>query len=727
MIYTPSTYNGLAINDGTNFQAGFENDNGKSVFNAPDKVITTVERAHRAPQLATVQLQEKVFLLNVECKGADFPGQWDTLKIAFFDGDDEKPLVCLDKNGNPWTLMCVATGQPQLITSGMQIALTAADPMFTFGKTDTWTVTASGQTKAITPIGNASTRPVFTFTPGLAKGGGYTERRFSRTYNPKLTAYSLYAYDVTHGGLNTAALIADSTISNQVNKVGGITAGDLTIPIDTPVGGGLDLGAGVANFAGEQVYYTSITGGNMIVYDDGAGTTGRGWGGTAAASHADNTVGKKSHMLANGNDVAVLVDGVSVPMWFGGGGINSTTTMIFILLTLAPKQELTLLAAMGTGAVSTVSFTLNASNRKALLAMPAKGTFSLGTEVFSYTAKTITAKVLKVTGVKRSLYNTGVASYAKGATVRWIQHSIFQVNGKYDAGTRDQDDSQMPLIDMTASTNLSWVWTIFTDLTRLRQAGWKLAVQKTTGKNSRTYTGSHTADADPATEMGLWMQIWMSNGMPQGETATLIASYRDQAGVTTITDNGALYRYNGNWVTKAGLQKSIDGLTWTDQYNLTKPASAQTWTAFSHSGSSLAGTYNYLQYILEGSIQGLTGNNVALEVQGLTPTKDRTQIPQGELAAVDSTYHLDVTMDNDATGEEFSVDFVMKVGESLQIDCENKVVTYLADGQDYNGALTSPVAFEWMTFKPGVTNNLTLTELNVANDVVGLAWNEKLQ
>jgi hypothetical protein len=65
-----------------------------------------------------------------------------------------------------------------------------------------------------------------------------------------------------------------------INMVGGIDADDLSITVDS----GANLGAGVAEIEDELVYIQSVSGQTVTIAPDG-----RGYRGTTAATHADNT------------------------------------------------------------------------------------------------------------------------------------------------------------------------------------------------------------------------------------------------------------------------------------------------------------------------------------------------------------------------------------------------------------------------------------------------------
>lgn len=718
MELTLKSVNGLLINDTTNFNAWFVTENGRGVYNAPDFDVTLVERAGRTPLASTVQQREKYFLVDIECRGI-FADQWDNLKAYIFTGGSV-PLVSTDKNGNDWTIDVIAVSNPSTVASSMVVNFLAPDGTHRLAKSDAWAISTGTATKSITTTGNAKVRPVFQITP-TQRLTSYQERNFVKLYNPNLVRLDYYAFDISFGPWNTAALINDTSRSNLANGASLSTA--LTIPIDTPTGGGLFATGGICYVpsTGEQIYYTSISGGNMIVYNSG-GVTGRGWGGSTAQAIADNAALNRSHMLKNGNDVQVVFGATKQPIWFGGGGINSTTTRVITNLFMAAGKTLTLGADTALGA-TTLTFKKGAANKNALKTLPATGRVLIGTEIFSYTAKTVTAKTLSMT-VSPGQYGTTQATHTANDTVTWIPDAIYLMYGKVDEGARVQDESRKPMQDLTTFTNTNWKWDQFFDAANLRAGRWSL--KRETGIGSTVYTGSHGANADPADTLGFDMLPWDRNAVPQGDTSRMTAGIYIPSCATVVTSNGDEYRYLTEFPTKSGLEKSPDGINWYQQFYLSAPSAAKAWQAWSKPAEALGASYPYIRFIHDGSVTGKTGNRAAMEVQSATATLDSAKIPQGGVLAAVTMHYFDGTFENAATGESFHVEFLMEAGQTIEINCETKQFTYLKDGQQYNNAVTNPVASEWMTFKPKVANVITATIDGVVNDSVVILYDDKL-
>jgi len=71
---------------------------------------------------------------------------------------------------------------------------------------DSWDITASGDSDAVTNSGNINVAPIFTFTPTTTKTKGYKYRRYIPTYNVLDKSY-ISPFDITNGGLDVQSLI----------------------------------------------------------------------------------------------------------------------------------------------------------------------------------------------------------------------------------------------------------------------------------------------------------------------------------------------------------------------------------------------------------------------------------------------------------------------------------------------------------------------------------------
>jgi hypothetical protein len=602
----------------------------------------------------------------------------------FYAGDDHLyTLVAQDEaDGNrQWQIEATAREIPKRAGNKVIVNLYAPNPLWrqTALQTTAWNLTASGQQKTVSVIGNRPTAPVIRLTPVTPKVGGYAKRMWRPYYNVMVTPIPEYWFLLAT--IDTAALVADATKSNQVNQSGGITAVATSIPIDTAVGGGLSASGGICYVGTEQIKYDSISAGVMTV-----SSGGRGWGGTTAAVHADNDVIKQSRILANGYDMRVYIGQTEWVRWLDG--MNTSATKIWVTLPAhGAKQEVTLSGSIAnSGPVSTIQFKTTAANKTALGKMKAPCLLQSANGEAFYCA-TIDAAKYNVGGVTRQARDTAIQSHADGTILRYIELDIQILYSNPNASNPAYSDEKKPIVDLNASSNTSWLMNEFYAAGGLR-GGWKPNRISSLGKVSDWYTGPQGADADPATEMGAAFFAYLLANVWKAETASIEWALYQPVGVTAVTVTGQKRRESTTWPATMAFQKSATGKTWANVWNEATPASLGAWVAFtSHSGVALSGTFQYLRFFINGSIGAVANNAIYHEVQSITLTLASGNVPGGSLQAAVDNYYLDGVFTNMATGDALGIALSMAVGETITIDCENKTAVR-GDGAPIEDALS---------------------------------------
>lgn len=712
-MFTAVSYNGLKLNTPDLVTVIEERRNKKL---QADVTIKPVANGPFPPQYPGIKELGPRYI-NLTCVPlVDVVDTTQTL-IQYFRTPDLElhDLVLMDTSGKRW--VCQATCYNHEITDdasviGMMIpdGLIYAED----ANSHSWSVTASGQTETVTVGGNYPTRPVITVTPTSAKNSGYVGyKRFSRWYNPLSAQLYRYPWEVTGGGLNTAALVNYTAVSNKINKVGGIGASDDTIPIDTAVGGGLPS-EGMGYVGTEQIKWTGQSGGQLT------GVT-RGIGGTSAATHADNAVIALSKVLANGDDLLVYLDGNEYARWLSG--MNTTTTKVWTSITWKAGISATLGAALSTGALTKITFASTTANTTALQKLPTSGYLRFDDEIIYYGALDIANK--QVTGILRAQMGTSQATHALGTAGRWVEHEILLTYGDKDADSPVYtNNSVKPLIDLANSTNTSWVWADFSSAASTRPFEWQGAVIASTGGKSAVYSGSQGAFDDPATQMGMLAQVWQQAGLWKGETAELEWRLNNPCGFTTITVTGEKYRKYAAWLLPK-CQKSNDGINWTTVFTEATPASADTWGALdSHSAVSLSGTYKWLRFYMSGSLAATANNANGFAVKDLTGVIASANVPQGSLGSeVTTAYSLRLTFTNSTDGSKFIGRFMCKVNDAIEIDCQARTITNLTTGANLLGGKDMPPALDWFTLAPG-KNPVRFVDVGTTGVSMRLDWQE---
>ena len=294
-----TSFNAHNINDTTNYIA-------RIPVGTPLQADTSViysERLDEFPINSGKTLKARTLKIDIQVVA----GSVDTLKL-WFDTSDKTPykLIITDTEPNPdvaWYVYATPRSFMFKQQNLVQVVLDIADPIWrtNTATTDLWSVASSGGTNVITITGNKYAKPSIAITPRAARTGGFEYKRGVFIYNPGARPLKNYPVNLFGVGVDTSALINDTSVSNTINQVGGITAGATTITIDGAVGGGLP-NAGMGYVGTEQISWTANSGTSLT-------GVSRGIGGTTAATHADDAVISQSQMLANGEDVTVFVNG----------------------------------------------------------------------------------------------------------------------------------------------------------------------------------------------------------------------------------------------------------------------------------------------------------------------------------------------------------------------------------------------------------------------------------
>jgi len=696
MLLNIKSWNGTNLND-SNFGAFFPHGQPMGAMARPS--FSARSRTFAFP--SSKEIQGVTLSFHVLCYGT-FHDQFETLKAMFpVEGDEGfafGTLVVQDQaNSNKeWYVKGYAISPPVVVGAGEYvITLALYEPLWrsVAVASANLDVLTSGDDVSLSVGGNYPAKPIITLTIGGARAGGFAYRWWLPRYNPLTTRESAEPLLLT-SSWNTASLINDTSKSNQINQSGGISNTTLSIPIDTPVGGGLNTAGGMCYVGTEQIYYTSINAGVMTVYDNGAGTTGRGWGGTTATSHADNAVMAQSQMMANGQDLRVQVNRAIVDMWFDG--INTSNTKVWINRKFAPLVSLTLLAT-GSGSITTLNFEKVAANATALKKLPSIFPLFVGNEAFLCHMPNAATHSCVV--IERGYRGTTPTTHAAKAVARYIEHDIYLMWGNPTVDAQVVDNSRKPMLNLNTSTNTSWDWDEFSDELGLRSAGWIDSLIKSAGLTSPTptylYTESEGGFAEPAEVMGIAARSFVVNNAPKAESFTAQWMMYHPAGFTHITASGKKRRLTANWPTFA-LYKSANGSTLTAIYTEATPASAGSFVALSsHSNIALGtGSWLYLIFRGTGSLGAILNNEADKEISDFTGTITSANVIQNAFATTpENSYYLDAVIGITETGETIRLRGTCKVGSVIVIDCDAETLT--VDGNE------SGVDIDWNSIRLG--------------------------
>lgn len=552
-----------------------------------------------------------------------------------------------------------------------------------------WSLTSTGgsHTETLSAIDDETRLSLSLSASGLPTVG-YLYQRLYRLAPPSSVTYGVRPWMVT---IDTAALIADTSKTNQINQGGGITNSATTIPIDTAVGGGLPA-QGLGYVDTEQIQWTGNTGTSLT------GVT-RGLHGTTAATHADNAVIKLSHMQADCNDLRVFLGDIETRRWIISP--NNASTKVWFNVDLKTGYRLTLASALDSSSnYAALQFSVNATHQQMIAVMPDDGMVYHGTEWISYRGKdAVKCQLLNPT---RGILSTAKQSHSVADLFDYIPTAIKFVYGNSAVGDPSSDDiyydETKPVFDLINSDNTQWVYsasTIFTDpLEPNRPGAWQQAVTRVgTISTPYSYTQDGVSPADPA--MGMKLGSWLNGTAWQTENASIGFQFSSPGGIQEISSTGSKYRNNSGFPVIASLQyqalvaQSIPQrvkkkvryytvyiMSWISLWTEASPESVSTWTAWTHNTISVPDTTTLVRFALEGTMDALSSALAYFEVLTCTVKFTTANIPSGSLLSETSNYQLDMQMSNTATGESFTLVFPMRTGVALVIDGELNTITY---------------------------------------------------
>lgn len=712
------TYNGVSI---TSYSAKIPD----GPYNIKARIISN-ERVNDVPAYAGKSFEPTKFDILFTVPYATLQAGFEALGKLFNPRDtDLKVLVANDTNDSntPYYINCTVEKIYPVEGQAFRVQMWASDPVWKKVTATTKNISVTGvgtTTDTANNSGNVDAYPSIAITP-TGTGGASAYRRHVIVYSRSANASTKYPLDITSGGIDTAALINDTTVSNQINEVAGIDEVVTTWNIDTSVGGGLATGGGYFYVDTEQCSYTGIVAGVI------SGVV-RGINGTTAATHANNAVMARSLAQANGNDINVLYNGTSVPRWLGT--VPSANTKIWTAENYGSKIEMVLGTALGSSGNTSITLSNTVANKTALTNLPNSGIVYIDTEAISYSAKNVTARTLTIADSTRGVKDTTAATHSVGATVRFLPYDIIVTMGNMAAATRVEDDTYKPVFSLVNSTNTNHRWdsadSVFGEPTGLRTGGWRPSVP--VGKFSNYYTGNQgTFGTDPFTNMGAEIVAYQ-DVVYKSEKATIHWTYFNPYVITAISSLGEKYKLNSTttWpVTR--LTSSVAGTTFVQEWAEATPASAATWTNWTHASEAVPAGTKYLRFEFSGAVQASLNNVARNEVNlgsagSMGVTLDSNTVPSVTVKSQQTNAEINVVLANTTTGDSLNVSFPLEANKTLTIDTENRQMSY-------QGILLSPpdlssVRQEWLRLQPG-DNTITYTDSTTGNVTVVFTYNAR--
>lgn len=716
------TWNGYEINDGTDFDAYFVS---PVLGNAPVQA-NTVGRHGRYPLVGGVSYPDETLILEILIRASDVVAALASLRTIFETESGEiKTLIIEGVDGTEEYVqaICEALYEEESHLVFRAVLRVHDDPAWrsTAVQTDTESITATAQEWEIDNDGDQVARPTITITPTATQPNTNPYRRFIavrwRGY-----ATTRYPVDITHNAWDTAALVAHTTNTVQLN--GAINNSVTTIPYDTEVGTFPSSGLGYVDT--EQFSYTGKSGGNLT------GVT-RGVNGTAAASHLDNAVVKASRIQANGDDVRVSVNGLYVDYFLDD--MNTADTSVWTTLDWQAAVSLTLAVAIaGSGTVETIEV------NEAITALPPQGILLIDSELFLYTAKNDTLKTFTIS--TRAAHGTAMASHSTSTAVYWIQYAIELSYGGTGLAAWNSDDSSEPIFELATSSNAAWDYDEFGGLSSAgetfltRPGAWQHG-------NQYYYSGG-----------GTWTWTWYTEsqfpespgGNPESDIPwTVIGLYA--YGYSTITPTAQRwfrhcpcgiteanfqsgYKYAGsgqaNWRGRIRSHNLNPAFPWLTEFVIPVPSLAATWQSWSQNETTLQTNAQVISLELDRILVTDGGLQWAVEAGDVTLTFHTSLTPSSYMAPERGNYTIDATLTHIESGMALQINFSTTLNQSLVINTDTGEITDLSDNSSQFQAvrrLPRP-RVEWLPLLPG-TNTFRWDETGVAGMDVTFEWQER--
>jgi len=432
-------------------------------------------------------------------------------------------------------------------------------------------------------------------------------------------------------------------------------------------------------------------------------------------------------MQADCDDLRIidLNTGQEIKRWIADP--NDATTNVWINLNLSKGFSLVLATGISDSAtVTELQFAVSEDSARQIGEMPKAGIIYHGTEWFAYTD---TDPVnCKLTISQRGLFGTAQQAHIAGDAFLYIQYPLLMRYGNSTVAapaTSDANyDDTKPLINMSLSSNTSWIWDASADFYDPDHPNRTPALQFriwNAGPVSKIfYIKRDAASGDPA--IGLKVASYQVGSIWQNVTPILSAKLYRAAKVTSVSVTGESYRNTTSWPTytdfRSGQFDFVDTTLWSES----TPGSPDTWTAWTHNGVSVSPAAPYLWFELAYGFAGAANAYAIFEMLTCTANFDSSNIPTGALLGEAGNYPLALTIENLTTGDAVTLDFMMLLGETFSLDGESRVATY-AGFNAYGAVASNDLARSpALRLTGGASNSIRISGADLGELSVVLSW-----
>jgi hypothetical protein len=331
--------------------------------------------------------------------------------------------------------------------------------------------------------------------------------------------------------------------------------------------------------------------------------------------------------------------------------------------------------------------------------LPSSGFVRINNEMFNYSARDLINR--RLTGITREVWATTAGAHTAGDDVFWMQHEIVLTYGSATASDPPDGSGDQPQFVLASSDNTEWLYQDFGQAGSERPACWRRSGNITLNGKGGLYTATERALADTYSVIGAWISTFHGSAYgwslynPCGIVNAAWADGKKRAEVVTDFLVHLMY-----WVRGAAW--------WSWQVTLADPALADTWEAWSEAAAvadwdpadQLAmAAYFYPQDVEAGTI---------------TVSLNSDETPVTSIGSEEGNYTLAATITNETTGEALTALFEMLLDETLEIDTDQRQVTYERDESNQFQAVTlSSARRAWLRLLPG-NNTLRFDDTGTA-------------
>jgi hypothetical protein len=181
-------------------------------------------------------------------------------------------------------------------------------------------------------------------------------------------------------------------------------------------------------------------------------------------------------------------------------------------------------------------------------------------------------------------------------------------------------------------------------------------------------------------------------------------------GVTTLFDGDIEY--------------SEDGINWTTEYTIPDPSNYGTWEAWSRTTAALSDAY-YISILAGGESGSIPSYIHSVECSDISVSIDSDYAPSVGVGNEQNNYSIEATIENTTTGDAISINFNTVLNDELEIDTDERTVTYLEDNSPELQAISfNSVRKHWLPLASG-SNTLEYTETGVQGVTVDIEYEER--